>query len=126
MASQLGSLFTPGYDSTMQGLIGDENADQARGQGAMQQAQNQQLAQQELQQRNEASLREHELSSRGMAMSQEENERRRLHDLMRDKTGFEQGMELERVSSENRMKSNQQQNEFQAAESDFLRKSVFP
>ena len=124
MASQLGSLFTPGYDSTMQGLIGDENADQARGQGAMQQAQNQQLAQQELQQRNEASLREHELSSRGMAMSQEENERRRLHDLMRDKTGFEQGMELERVSSENRMKSDQQQNEFQAAESDLARKHL--
>ena len=124
MASQLGSLFTPGYDSTMQGLIGDENADQARGQQFMQQSQNQQLAQQELQQRNETSLREHELSSRGMAMSQEENEKRRLHDLMRDKTGFEQGMEMERVSSENRMKSDQQQNEFQAAESDLARKHL--
>ena len=124
MASQLGSLFTPGYDSTMQGLIGDENADQARGQQFMQQSQNQQLAQQELQQRNEASLRENEMASRGMAMSQEENERRRLHDLMRDKTGFEQGMELERVSSENRMRSDQQQNEFQAAESDLARKHL--
>ena len=49
MTSQLGTLFTPGYDSTMQGLIGDENADQARGQQAMAQMQNQQLAQQELQ-----------------------------------------------------------------------------
>jgi hypothetical protein len=124
MASQLGSLFTPGYDSTMQGLIGDENADQARGQQFMQQAQNRQLAQQELQQRENASLRENEMASRGMAMSQEENERRRMHDLMRDKTGFEQGMEIERVSSENRMKSDQQQNEFQAAESDLARKHL--
>jgi hypothetical protein len=124
MASQLGSLFTPGYDSTMQGLIGDENADQASGQQFMQQAQNRQLAQQELQQRENASLRENEMASRGMAMSQEENERRRMHDLMRDKTGFEQGMEIERVSSENRMKSDQQQNEFQAAESDLARKHL--
>jgi hypothetical protein len=108
----------------MQGLIGDENADQARGQQFMQQAQNRQLAQQELQQRENASLRENEMASRGMAMSQEENERRRMHDLMRDKTGFEQGMEIERVSSENRMKSDQQQNEFQAAESDLARKHL--
>jgi len=116
MASQLGSLFTPGYDSTMQGLIGDENADQARGQQAMGQMQNQQLAQQELQQREANSLRDYELAKQGMAATQQENEMSRLHDLARDKTGFEQGLKLQEVAAGNVSKSNIQQNDFQVGQ----------
>lgn len=105
MGSELVSLFTPGYDSTMQGLIGDENADQARGQQAMAQMQNQGIAQQELQQREGASLRDYELANRGLAANQEENEKKRLHDL-----------NLESISAENVSKSNVQQNDFQVAQ----------
>jgi hypothetical protein len=100
MASQLGTLFTPGYDSTMQGLIGDENADQARGQQAMGQMQNQQLAQQELNQRANSDMQDYDLALRGMDMQRDESEKNRLQALMLDESGYKQSIELQKKANE--------------------------
>jgi hypothetical protein len=116
MASQLGSLFTPGYDSTMQGLIGDENADQARGQQAMSQMQNQQLAQQELQQRANSDMQDYQLASRGMDIQQDEGEKNRLQDLMRDDKGFERSLKLQEIAAGDASKLNVQKNDFELAQ----------
>ena len=92
MASNLQGLLTPGYASSIEGMIGDENADQARGQDAMQYAGRADIANRELDQRaNEAQ------------MMAEENERRRMHDLMRDKSAFGNAVELEKQSAGYRM-----------------------
>ena len=100
MASQLGTLFTPGYDSTMQGLIGDENADQARGQQAMAQMQNQQLAQQELNQRANSDMQDYQLASQQMDMQRDESEKNRLQALMLDESGYKQSIELQKKANE--------------------------
>lgn len=100
MASQLGTLFTPGYDSTMQGLIGDENADQARGQQAMSQMQNQQLAQQELNQRANSDMQDYQLASQQMDMQRDESEKNRLQALMLDESGYKQSIELQQKANE--------------------------
>lgn len=93
MASNLQGLVTPGYGSAIEGMIGDENADQARGQDAMQNAARADVANRELDQReNEAQ------------MMAEENERRRMHDLLRDKSAFGNAVELEKQSAGYRMK----------------------
>ena len=109
MASQLGTLFTPGYDSTMQGLIGDENADQARGQQAMAQMQNQQLAQQELDQRGN-------LASQQMDMQRDESEKNRLQALILDESGYKQSVELQKNANDFTSAQAQLTREYQTAQ----------
>ena len=116
MASQLGTLFTPGYDSTMQGLIGDENADQARGQQAMAQMQNQQLAQQELNQRANSDMQDYDLALRGMDMQRDESEKNRLQALMLDESGYKQSVELQKKANDFTSAQAQLTREYQTAQ----------
>ena len=116
MGSELVSLFTPGYDSTMQGLIGDENADQARGQQAMAQMQNQQLAQQELNQRANSDMQDYDLALRGMDMQRDESEKNRLQALMLDESGYKQSVELQKKANDFTSAQAQLTREYQTAQ----------
>ena len=115
MASNLQGLLPNSYDTVVGGMIQDENTDQARGQDAMQNAARADVANRELDQReNEAQ------------MMAEENERRRMHDLMRDKSAFGNAVELEKQSAGYRMAEQQARAADTSAESklhrDFLQK----
>lgn len=105
MASQLGTLFTPGYDSTMQGLIGDENADQARGLAGMNQQQGQQVANREL-----------DIRQQEMGMAQEEADKRRMQELLVGSQEFERNKTLQADASTYRIAENTQSNKEKSAE----------
>lgn len=96
MASNVQGLLPNSYDTVVGGMVQDENTDQARGQDAMQYAGRADIANRELDQReNEAQ------------MMADENERRRMHDLLRDKSAFGNAVELEKQSAGYRMKEQQ-------------------
>ena len=78
MASQLGSPITAGFDASMQGLIGDENTDQARGMAGMNQQQGQQVANREL-----------DIRQQEMGMAQDEAEKKRMQELLVGSQEFE-------------------------------------
>ena len=115
MASNLQGLLTPGYASSIEGMIGDENADQARGQDAMQYAGRADIANRELDQRaNEAQ------------MAAAENERQRAFAESQSRNAFGNAVELEKQSAGYRMAEQQARAADTSAESklhrDFLQK----
>jgi hypothetical protein len=87
MASQLGSPITAGFDASMQGLIGDENADQARGLAGMNQQQGQQVANREL-----------DIRQQEMGMAQDEAEKKRMQELLVGSQEFERNKFLQAES----------------------------
>ena len=87
MASQLGSPITAGFDASMQGLIGDENTDQARGMAGMNQQQGQQVANREL-----------DIRQQEMGMAQDEAEKKRMQELLVGSQEFERNKFLQAES----------------------------
>jgi hypothetical protein len=105
MASQLGSPITAGFDASMQGLIGDENADQARGLAGMNQQQDQQVANREL-----------DIRQQEMGMAQEEADKRRMQELLVGSQEFERNKTLQADASKYRIAENTQSNKEKSAE----------
>ena len=111
MASQLGSPITAGFDASMQGLIGDENADQARGLAGMQQQQGQQVANREL-----------DIRQQEMGVAQDEAEKKRMQELLVGSQEFERNKALQADASKYQIAANTQNN-LERSKEESLRRS---